>query len=152
MKLDRLYLESISHLDEETQEILINEAPHTSFSNVPDELRVLAAQLVDLNFESYDLPKEERTKIARAFCANGVSVPNTKYKLRNTRGLTSAIELATGGELVLPVWWKRKLIAANGDQLSWIGKDVRSDQLRGWDLSGMVETKDGWERVKGETQ
>ena len=144
MKLNRLYSESIAHLPKDVQEIILNEAPHTAFSNVPDELDILRANLVDLNFESYDLPKHEREAIVLAFCGEGVAVPNTKYRLRNTRGLTSAIELATGSEVVLPVWWKKKVIAANGDKLTWIGKAVRKDQLEGWDISDLVETEDGW--------
>lgn len=152
MKLNKLYLESISHLDAETQEIIINEAPHTEFyGEVPDELKLLRPHFVDLNFENYTLSAEEKRKIGRAFCGEGVAIPNTKYKIRNVKGI-SVVELATGAEQVLPIWWKRQVISSSSGVLFWIGKDVRPDQLANWDLAELTETEDGWERQHASPQ
>ena len=148
MKLSRLYLESISHLEEDVRAILLKEAPRTSFvSDIPPEFDILQAGIVDLNFESYHLPKEQRDIFGRAFCALGVAVPNTRYRLRNERGITSVVELATGNEPVLPIGWKRYVIASDRGKLLWLGKDVRPDQLEGWNLTDMIETEDGWKTI-----
>ena len=119
---------------------------HCIFDNVPPELGLLDARVVDLNFETYQLPKEQRDIIGRAFVANGVAVPGTRYKLRNTRGLTAAIELSTGKEPALPTDWQRYVISiGDTNKLIWLGKLVRQEQRKGWDLTGMVETEDGWQ-------
>ena len=144
MKLNRLYLEYINSFDAETQEWLLKEAPHTVFQEVSTEFKFLDG-VVDLNFENYDLPQPQRIAIYRAFCGEGVAVPGTKYKLRNTR-LGSVVEQANGTELVLPSNWKRKVIVANKGGLVWLGKEVRPDQREGLDLSKMIETEDGWEK------
>ena len=142
MKLNKLYLESINYLDEDIQEMLIKEAPHTQFGIVPDELKILKAGLVDLNFESYDLPREQRNKIGRAFCKDGVAIPGTRWRLRSEYGGTAVIEPTTGNEIMLPATWKRYIISVNDGVPIWLGKSIRQDQMR--DTSGMVETEDGW--------
>jgi hypothetical protein len=145
MKLTKLYTESIAHLEPLVREALIREAPRTSFvSEIPEEFNILKAGFVDLNFETYHLPKELRDEIGLAFSSEGVAVPGTQWKLRQGSNGMGRIEPATGNEVMLPENWRRFVISANQGVLLWIGRSVRPEQAEGWDLSGMTETENGW--------
>jgi hypothetical protein len=144
--LNKTYLESISHMDEWVQTSLIKETPHTHFEDVPHEFSFLIGSHVDLGFENLGLNKEDYKAISLAYVGDGVRIPDSHYKIRyhGIRAFAS-IEQATGDEPSLPKDWKQAVWTLNSkNEISWLGKKVREEQVGKVDLSLYDETEDGW--------
>src|SRR5436190_17306268 len=58
-------------------------APHAEFQHVPPELAFLLGD-VDLGFENLGLPYQQQRALIAAFQCDGVAVPGTTYKLRQS--------------------------------------------------------------------
>jgi hypothetical protein len=148
MQLKKLWMECIEQHEPSVQESLLREAPHTAFQHVPKEFEFLTRGYVDLGFENLGLSHEQRQALERAFSGNGIAIPGTVYKMRCTAPFRSVIESAEGTEPTLPENWKRAVLVVNVHtepiEAMWIGHDVREDQIVGFDLSKMYETKNGW--------
>lgn len=100
------YYDKIKHFEEPILEMLLTEAPHTTFGTVPPELNFLKGGIVDLGFEN--IPNKELARtIYRAFTQNGVAIPGTKYKMRAEFGMIANIEqIKPNEELpILPEDW-----------------------------------------------
>lgn len=150
----RIYLESIAHLPEHTREFLVREAPHTRIKEVPEPSLNFLQGIVDLGFENLGLNQADRNALGKAFCGNGVRIPGTTYKLRYHGYLNyTLVEPASGDELQLPTNWRQSvLVMDNDDQLNWIGKRVRPDQIGNVDFTLYRDVGDGWELVRKETE
>ncbi len=100
------YLDKIKHFAEPIIEMLVTEAPHTSFGSVPPELNFLKGGSVDLGFEN--IPDKELARtIYRAFSGTGVAIPGTQYKMRAEFGMVANIETIKPDEQLptLPEDW-----------------------------------------------
>ena len=134
MKLQNILLEGIKHLDEETQRLVIQEAPHVPFvCDIPEELYPLTlGSYTDFGVDDYQVTGQERTTILRAFSGTGIAVPGTKYKVRATPLAMGVIEVIDGSEPSLPEDWRRYIQVINPElkekALVWFGKLVRSDR------------------------
>lgn len=85
------YYDKIKHFEVPILEMLISEAPHTSFNNVPPEFKFLTGGLVDLGFEN--IPDKALSKeIYISFTKNGVAIPGTQLKMRAEFGMKANIE------------------------------------------------------------
>lgn len=138
MKLNKLYSEEIIHLPYAVMERVIREAPHTSISKpLPDELQLLNGSIIDLGFENLGLTLDELHSLERQFISGGVCIPDTKWKLRYARSLTTVVELAEAADTYfLPSYWvEGVLVMGYDDRFTWIGKRVRDDQIIGVSLS-----------------
>lgn len=148
MKLSQIHLENIKHLSPMIQEAIIKEAPHTRMVGpIPAEFKFLdePTGYVDLGFENLPIDDDEKPIIGKAFLGIGVQIPGTQYKLRHVRSFTTVIEPVVGGEPVLPTSWKRVVyVVLPRDKFSWIGKDVRPDQIGSVDLSQYQDMGDGY--------
>jgi hypothetical protein len=88
--------------------------------SLPHELAFLGGSLVDLGFDKLSLPPAATEAIFLAFCAEGVRVPGTPYKLRHSvMSLYTLVEHAAGNEVMLPMDWRQVVRSP-----SWIGKKV----------------------------
>ena len=88
--------------------------------SLPHELAFLAGGLVDLGFDKLSLPPAAIEAVFLAFCAGGVRVPGTPYKLRHSvMSLFTLVEHAAGNEVMLPMDWRQVVRSP-----SWIGKRV----------------------------
>lgn len=153
MKLRQLYTESIKDMPEAIQEALVNEAPHTRFekSTIPTSLKFLSGAFVDLGFENLGLSVSDFSRIMRAFSGHGVRLPspNAQLRIRHSRQGLAVVELADGSEEVsLPSHWAEGVLSIDvDDELLWVGKRVRREQLpENWDRSAYVEVVEGWQR------
>jgi len=134
--LAREYLPAIKQFpDRELQDSLLQESAVTVVcvkdasksppsapvsKRLPKELEFLEGSLTDLGFTRLSLPKADIDKILVAFCAGGIAVPGTRYKLRHSvMSLFTFVEPATGRELMLPADWRQAVRSQ-----SWIGKKV----------------------------
>ncbi|MGH7136397.1 MAG: hypothetical protein ACREHD_11700 [Pirellulales bacterium] len=150
--LDREYLSSLRQFPESTQQLLLRgssttvvrikdpskEPPSAPVSgDLPQEVEFLAGHLCDLGFDKLDLPPSEIDRIYRAFAGEGVAIPGTPYKLRHSvMSMFTFVEPAQGGEIVLPVSWRRTV---RSDR--WLGKKVGAVDV---DLSKYEEEDDGY--------
>lgn len=143
MRLRTIYLDSIknSTLFEE----LIREAPHTRITgHIPDELSFLNGEFVDLGFEDFDIPTEQKRALMLAFAGNGVQIPGTNWKLRHTRPGDTQIEPAEQGDVMLPENWAAVVVVMTGDHMTWIGKAVRPDRIGRVNLDEYQDVGDGF--------
>jgi len=150
MKLEKLYLESISHFHPSIQEYLLKEAPKTWFkSNLPGEFAFLKGSFADLGFEDLGLSPEGHKKLLMALSSTGVSIPNSEYRMRLTSGVDMVFEPKDGTETAeLPAHWKRVITAVRDEDFTWIGKDARENRRPvGFDPSKWEDKKDGWSRI-----
>lgn len=142
------YSESIANLPEHSRDFLLREAPHTRIKDVPDaRLNFLCGAFVDLGFENLGLSQPDQAALYQAFSGNGVGIPGTGYKLRyhGLMGYT-LIEPSQGGEPELPLHWRQAVLVVNDqDEFTWIGKQVRPDQIGHVDLNLYRDVGDGWE-------
>jgi len=101
-----MYYDKIKHFPQPILEMLISEAPHTSFNNVPEQFKFLTGGLVDLGFENIP-DKNLAHDIYLSFTKNGVIIPGTQYKMRAEFGMKANIELVSPKESlpVLPNDW-----------------------------------------------
>jgi hypothetical protein len=121
------YHDKIKHLDEPIVEMLVKEAPHTSFGTVPPELNFLKGGIVDLGFEN--IPDKQLAKtIYRAFTQTGVRIPGTNYKMRAEFGMIAKIEQAKPNEELptLPPEWAEyvHVIDANTHKTLYVGSKL----------------------------
>jgi hypothetical protein len=129
MKIRQLYEDKIKDLSKEIKEEIIKEAPHTQIVGViPDSLSFLRGAFVDLGFENLQISKENKAAIHKAFIGNGVSIPGTNLKFRNT-GIGVTVIEPDDGTISLPHDWFEAVLVLDGDKVSYAGKHVRPDQI-----------------------
>lgn len=125
------YYDKIKHFEEPILEMLLTEAPHTSFGVVPPELSFLKGGSVDLGFEN--IPDKELAKtIYRAFTQTGVRIPDTDYKMRAEFGMVANIEKIGPNEQLptLPPEWAEyvHVIDVNTQKSTYVGKKLGAHQ------------------------
>jgi len=100
------YYDKIKHFEQPILEMLIAEAPHTSFTSVPEQYKFLTGGLVDLGFENIP-DKNLAREIYVAFTKNGIAIPNSNYKIRAIWGMNAKIEPILQNEQIptLPEDW-----------------------------------------------
>lgn len=141
------YLQAIAHFDDFVQGELIKWSTRTRFGPVPKELAFLHPGFVNLGFENLGLPGDEHKALLLAFVGDGVAVPGTPYRLRYSGMLgATVVETATGTQPPLPEHWKQGVFVLDTqNQLTWIGKKVRPDQVGDVDLTHYRDAGDGWQ-------
>lgn len=125
------YIDTVKHLPPAILESVIHEAPHTLITgDIPEPLKFLDGNFIDLGFENLGLPREEAAAIYKGFLGSGVGIPGTGYKLRYTKIGVTMIEPIDGDEAMLPDHWAEAVLVldSNGSPL-YAGKRVRPDQL-----------------------
>ena len=124
-------------------------APHVEFQRLPPELSFLRGD-VDLGFENLGLTSQQQQALRAAFQGDGVVVPATTYKLRQLpNSVIAVVESATGLEPVLPDNWKQGAYTLAGNVFTYIGKQVRPDQIGNVDLCLYRDVGEGWELIVG---
>jgi hypothetical protein len=75
---------------------------------LPKGPEFLAGSLCNLGFDKLNLPQSKIDEIYLVFCAQGVAVPGTPYRLRHSvMSLITFVEPASGREVKLPVDWRQ---------------------------------------------
>jgi len=143
----KTWLESIeSNVDPIYWEMLLREAPHTRFTGaIPPEFSFLKGQFIDLGFENMG-QSPGANALLRAFGGSGLRIPHTPYKIRYTNSYSSVVELTDPSENLLSLpddWEKSVIVIGNDDRFSWVGHNVRKDQLGGDDLNGYEDVGKG---------
>lgn len=125
------YYDKIKHFDKPILEMLLAEAPHTSFGAVPPELIFLKGGSVDLGFENIQ-PRETQNAIRLAFTQNGVRIPGTNYKMRAEFGMIASIEETKPNENIptLPPEWSEyvHVIDVNTQKSLYVGSKLGAHQ------------------------
>jgi hypothetical protein len=127
------YFTSLQSYPVVIQEALINEAPHTRFINIPEELDFLRKGIVDLGFENLGLDEKAFKEIMNAFVRGGVKIPGTPWKMRADDLFKSTIERVGQNEILptLPDYWAEAVMTVDIDtnKVLYAGSRVRQNQL-----------------------
>ena len=125
------YYDKIKHFEKSILEMLLTEAPHTSFGAVPPEFMFLKGGSVDLGFENIQ-PLETQNAIRLAFAQTGVRIPSTNYKMRAEFGMVASIEEIKPGENIptLPPEWAEyvHVINVNTQKSLYVGSKLGAHQ------------------------
>jgi hypothetical protein len=148
-------LESIQHLDEVVQNIILTEAPQGWLIQTEPEAQEWLGNtrqyFVDLGFEDWPNAATIGNIYLTYFASEGLAIPNTNLVIRSLRTHEIAVEVHSS-QLSLPDDWRAYVQLADfhrdGEAIVWFGSKVRPDR-RPSDIQNFIEDNLGYKRIAG---